>query len=60
MNKKLVPVFVIAMAMAITGCSNKKLMEQQENRKKEAAREFDKRMQEKHEIRPEDREDFWK
>ena len=38
----------------------KELMAQQENRKKEAAREFDKRMQEKHEIRPEDREDFWK
>lgn len=38
----------------------KELMEQQESRKKEAAREFEKRMQEKHEIRPEDREDFWK
>jgi antitoxin component of MazEF toxin-antitoxin module len=38
----------------------KELMEQQESRKKEAAREFEKRIKEKHEIRPEDREDFWK
>ncbi len=36
------------------------LMAQQESRKKEAAAEYEKRIQEKHEIRPEDREDFWR
>ncbi len=36
------------------------LMSIEETRKKEAARVFEERMQEKHEIRPEDREDFWK
>ena len=36
------------------------LMSMEETRKKEAARVFEQRMQEKHEIRPEDREDFWK
>ena len=36
------------------------LMSQQEARKKEAADLFAKGMQEKHEIRPEDREDFWR
>ncbi len=36
------------------------LMSMVETRKKEAARVFEERMQEKHEIRPEDREDFWK
>lgn len=36
------------------------LMSQQAARKKEAADLFDKGMQEKHEIRPEDREDFWR
>lgn len=36
------------------------LMNQQEARKKEAADLFAKGMQEKHEIRPEDREDFWR
>ena len=36
------------------------LMSRQAARKKEAADLFDKRMQEKHEIRPEDREDFWR
>jgi antitoxin component of MazEF toxin-antitoxin module len=36
------------------------LMSIEEKRKKEAARVFEERMQEKHEIRPEDREDFWK
>ncbi len=36
------------------------LMSQQATRKKEAADLFNKRMQEKHEIRPEDREDFWR
>jgi hypothetical protein len=36
------------------------LMAQQKSRKKEAAAEFDKRIQEKHEFRPEDREDFWR
>ncbi len=35
------------------------LMSKEKSRKKEAAREFDKRMQEKHEIRPEDRKEFW-
>ena len=35
------------------------LMSIEETRKKEAARVFNERMQEKHEIRPEDREDFW-
>ncbi len=38
----------------------KDLMAQQEARKKEAAREFEKRVQEKPEVRPEDREDFWR
>lgn len=38
----------------------KELMAQQEARRKEAAQEFDKRIQEKHEVRPEDREDFWR
>ncbi len=36
------------------------LMDQQAARKREAAELFDKGMQEKHEIRPEDREDFWR
>lgn len=36
------------------------LMSQQAARRKEAADLFDKGMQEKHEIRPEDREDFWR
>lgn len=36
------------------------LMSQQAARKKEAADLFEKGMQEKHEIRPEDREDFWR
>lgn len=36
------------------------LMAQQESRKKEAAAEFEKRIKEKHEIRPEDKEDFWR
>ena len=36
------------------------LMSQQAARKKEAADLFNKGMQEKHEIRPEDREDFWR
>ncbi len=36
------------------------LMSRQAARKKEAADLFDKGMQEKHEIRPEDREDFWR
>lgn len=36
------------------------LFAKQESRKKEAAAEFDKRIQEKHEVRPEDREDFWR
>lgn len=35
------------------------LMSMEKTRKKEATRVFDERMQEKHEIRPEDREDFW-
>lgn len=38
----------------------KDLMAQQEARKKEAARLFEKGVKEKHEIRPEDREDFWR
>ncbi|MBI2131969.1 MAG: AbrB/MazE/SpoVT family DNA-binding domain-containing protein [Candidatus Tectomicrobia bacterium] len=38
----------------------KELLAQQEARRKEAAQEFDKRIQEKHEVRPEDREDFWR
>lgn len=36
------------------------LMAQQESRKREAAAEFEKRIKEKHEIRPEDKEDFWR
>ena len=36
------------------------LMSQQAARRKEAADLFEKGMQEKHEIRPEDREDFWR
>ena len=36
------------------------LMAQQESRKKEAAAEFEKRIKEKHEIRPEDKEEFWR
>ncbi len=36
------------------------LMSQQAARKKEAADLFDKGIQEKHNIRPEDREDFWR
>jgi len=36
------------------------LMKQQRSRKEEAAAQFKKNMQEKHEIRPEDREDFWR
>ncbi|HBK78933.1 MAG TPA: hypothetical protein DDZ83_04475 [Nitrospinae bacterium] len=38
----------------------KELMEQQKVRKKEAEEQFKKGMQEKHEIRPEDREEFWR
>lgn len=38
----------------------RELMDQQEARKKEAADLFDKGIQEKHDIRPEDREDFWR
>jgi len=38
----------------------KELMEKEAARKKEAAEVFEKRVQEKHEIRPEDREDFWR
>ncbi|MEK6709892.1 MAG: AbrB/MazE/SpoVT family DNA-binding domain-containing protein [Nitrospinota bacterium] len=38
----------------------KELMEQQEARKQEVSREFEKRIQEKHEVRPEDRQDFWR
>ena len=38
----------------------KELMAQQEARRKETTKEFDKRIQEKHEVRPEDREDFWR
>lgn len=38
----------------------KDLMAQEEARKKEASKIFDQRVQEKHEIRPEDREDFWR
>jgi len=30
MNKKLIPVLVVAMAVAVTGCSNKKLLKQHE------------------------------
>ncbi len=36
------------------------LMAQQKSRKEEVAADFDKRIQEKHEIKPEDREDFWR
>ncbi len=36
------------------------LMDRQAAKRKEAAELFDKGMQEKHEIRPEDREDFWR
>jgi len=36
------------------------LMAQQKSRKEEVAAEFEKRIQEKHEVRPEDREDFWR
>ncbi len=42
------------------GHNFKDLMAQQEERKKEAARLFEKGVKEKHEIRPEDREDFWR
>ncbi|MEE9273947.1 MAG: hypothetical protein V3V62_01385 [bacterium] len=38
----------------------KDLFAKEADRKKEAARVFEKRVQEKHEIRPEDREDFWR
>ena len=38
----------------------RELMNQQAARKKEAADLFEKGMQEKHVIRPEDREDFWR
>lgn len=38
----------------------RELMDQQAARRKEAADLFEKGMQEKHVIRPEDREDFWR